>query len=89
MLGHPMIRTILCLPIASFILSWIATFFIRRIAPKIGFVDNPGHRKIHSNPKPLGGGIAIFLGIALPLIAALILLRTPWLGETSGRLNPA
>jgi UDP-GlcNAc:undecaprenyl-phosphate GlcNAc-1-phosphate transferase len=89
MLGHSMIRTILCLPIASFILSWIATFFIRRIAPKIGFVDKPGHRKIHSNPKPLGGGIAIFLGIALPLIAALILLRTPWLGETSGRLNPA
>ena len=31
---------------------------MKRIAPRLGFVDKPGGRKIHSNPKPLGGGVA-------------------------------
>jgi UDP-GlcNAc:undecaprenyl-phosphate GlcNAc-1-phosphate transferase len=42
-----------------------------RLAPKIGFVDKPGHRKIHANAKPLGGGVGIFWGLAIPIIAGL------------------
>jgi UDP-GlcNAc:undecaprenyl-phosphate GlcNAc-1-phosphate transferase len=30
-------------------------------------VDRPGHRKIHSTPMPTSGGLAIWLGIVLPL----------------------
>lgn len=56
----------------SFVISWIVTFLMIRIAPKIGFVDKPGHRKIHSNPKPLGGGVAIFVGVFLPLLGVVI-----------------
>src|SRR4051812_5079445 len=63
---------ILGLGVVSFVISWLATFAMIRVAPRIGFVDKPGHRKIHSNPKPLGGGVAIFLGIVLPLTAALV-----------------
>src|SRR5436305_757556 len=63
---------ILCLPLLSFLISWLATLAIKRIAPRLNFVDKPGHRKIHYVPKPLGGGIAIFLGIALPLAVALL-----------------
>ena len=33
-----------------------------RLAPRVGLVDKPGHRKIHAAPKPLGGGAGIFLG---------------------------
>ena len=55
----------------SFALAWVGTFLMKRIAPRIGFVDKPGHRKIHANPKPLGGGVAIFWAIALPLLAVL------------------
>lgn len=62
---------ILGLGIGSFALSWLITAAMIRIAPRIGFVDKPGHRKIHSNPKPLGGGIAIFLAFAVPLLAGL------------------
>jgi UDP-GlcNAc:undecaprenyl-phosphate/decaprenyl-phosphate GlcNAc-1-phosphate transferase len=47
------------------------TLLVKRLAPKLDFVDKPGHRKIHHVPKPLGGGIAIFLAFALPLIGAL------------------
>lgn len=73
MLLRPAMKlSILCLPLVSFLISWICTYLVKRIAPKLNFVDKPGHRKIHHIPKPLGGGIAIFLGIALPLAGAML-----------------
>lgn len=84
-----MILPILCLPVVSFIIAWCATWVIRRVAPRVGFVDRPGGRKIHANPKPLGGGIAIFLGIVIPMLAVLVLLHTASFGEGHGRWNPA
>jgi UDP-GlcNAc:undecaprenyl-phosphate GlcNAc-1-phosphate transferase len=59
---------ILGLGVVSFVISWVATFAMIRVAPRIGFVDKPGHRKIHHNPKPLGGGVAIYLGVVIPLL---------------------
>jgi UDP-GlcNAc:undecaprenyl-phosphate GlcNAc-1-phosphate transferase len=56
----------------SFVLSWLLTAGMIRIAPKIGFVDQPGHRKIHANPKPLGGGVAIYWAVAIPLLIVII-----------------
>src|SRR5437773_1769141 len=66
-----MILPILLLGIASFILSWLLTALMIRISPKLGFVDKPGGRKIHDNPKPLGGGVAIFWSFAIVMLAAL------------------
>src|SRR5580704_7558082 len=63
---------ILCLTPLSFVISWLVTRLMRVVAPKIGFVDKPGGRKIHENPKPLGGGVGIFLGFALPTLVAII-----------------
>jgi UDP-GlcNAc:undecaprenyl-phosphate GlcNAc-1-phosphate transferase len=63
---------VLSLPLISFAISWISTLLIKRFAPRIDFVDKPGHRKIHYIPKPLGGGIAIFLAIALPLLGGIL-----------------
>jgi UDP-GlcNAc:undecaprenyl-phosphate GlcNAc-1-phosphate transferase len=70
-----MTLAILGLAAGSFVIAWVATFAMIRVAPRIGFVDKPGHRKIHSNPKPLGGGVAIFLGVVVPLIVVLIAAR--------------
>jgi UDP-GlcNAc:undecaprenyl-phosphate GlcNAc-1-phosphate transferase len=67
-----MIPAILGLAAGSFVIAWVVTFAMIRVAPRIGFVDRPGHRKIHSNPKPLGGGVAIFVAVALPLIAVVV-----------------
>lgn len=36
-----------------------------------GHVDDPGHRKIHSEPIALAGGLAVFTGIALPIVVAI------------------
>ncbi len=67
-----MILPIVCLGGASLVLSFAATYLMIHLAPRIGFVDQPGHRKIHAAPKPLGGGVAIFLAIALPMLAGIV-----------------
>lgn len=59
--------------LVAFAISWVTTFAMKRIAPRIGFVDKPGHRKIHHNPKPLGGGVGIFLGFAWPVLAGIVI----------------
>ena len=54
----------------SLILSWAAAHWIRRRAPGWGLVDRPTARKTHAAPTPLGGGLAIWLGVVLPFAAA-------------------
>lgn len=41
---------------------------LEHIARRIGFVDRPTKRKIHTNPVPLMGGIALYLGCIIPLV---------------------
>jgi UDP-GlcNAc:undecaprenyl-phosphate GlcNAc-1-phosphate transferase len=41
---------------------------IRHLALRYGMVDQPGPRKVHVNPIPLLGGIAIYLGFVLALL---------------------
>jgi UDP-GlcNAc:undecaprenyl-phosphate GlcNAc-1-phosphate transferase len=62
---------ILFLLAASFALSLGLTLAMTRLSPRIGFVDRPGHRKIHHNPKPLGGGVAMFWAIAVVMLGGL------------------
>jgi UDP-GlcNAc:undecaprenyl-phosphate GlcNAc-1-phosphate transferase len=35
---------------------------------RTGLVDDPGHRKIHREPVPLAGGLAVFTGMVVPLL---------------------
>src|SRR3984957_18905864 len=48
--------------------SLCLTVPIRHLALGYGMVDNPGPRKVHLNPIPLLGGIAIYLGFVLALL---------------------
>ena len=58
---------------------------MRWISPKIGLIDKPAARKVHLVPTPLGGGIGIWFGVVLPLVAAQLLIwycqayPQPWL----------
>src|SRR5260221_1787605 len=83
--GDFMIAAILGLAVGSFVISWVVTSAMIRIAPRIGFVDRPGHRKIHSNPKPLGGGVAIFAGVVVPLLG---IVAGAWLIKDAGVYGP-
>ncbi len=44
---------------------------------RVGLVDDPGVRKIHNQPTPLAGGLAVMTGLLLPMLAAAILLSAP------------
>ena len=52
------------LVVAAFITSAVLCLLVRRISPRIGFVDRPGGHKGHREPTPLGGGVAIWLTTA-------------------------
>src|SRR5882672_2008902 len=63
---------ILGLMVVSLLLSLGLTAVIRKVAVRVGFVDRPGHRKIHYIPKPLGGGVAILLAMVIPMVGGLL-----------------
>jgi UDP-GlcNAc:undecaprenyl-phosphate GlcNAc-1-phosphate transferase len=62
--------------VPSMTVAWTAALLVRRYGPRWGLVDRPGHRKIHTAPMPTSGGLAIWLGIVLPLATGQIILAT-------------
>ncbi len=49
--------------------SWLALPAWRAWCRRVGLVDDPGPRKIHAQPVPLAGGLAIMTGLLAPLVA--------------------
>lgn len=41
-----------------------------RIAPRLGLIDQPGERRMHTTPIPRAGGLAVFLAAAFGVAAA-------------------
>lgn len=71
---------------SAFVLSSILTPIVRRIAISSGMVDHPdGIRKLHAQPIPLGGGVAIIAAYFATLVG-LAVFPNEWqdrlLGET-------
>lgn len=48
--------------VTSLIIAFIATPYIKKLAEKIGAVDAPDQRKVHTRIMPRMGGLAIYLG---------------------------
>ena len=67
--------------IPSMVVCWAAALAVRRWGPHWGLIDRPGHRKVHQVAMPTSGGLAIWLGIVLPLAVGQVLL---WAGQESG-----
>lgn len=44
------------------IVSCLVTWIVKANAQRLGLVDQPGERKVHQIPTPLGGGIGIWAG---------------------------
>lgn len=68
--------------------SWAIAHVVRRRAVAWGLVDQPGHRKVHRTPTPLGGGLAIWLGMLLPLGAGQAVLYCWPAGPSQGTVQP-
>lgn len=67
----------------AFSLSLGLTAVMKRLAGRLNIIDRPDKRKLHQNPTPLLGGIAIFLAFNLTIILNLIILcflqKNSWL----------
>jgi UDP-GlcNAc:undecaprenyl-phosphate GlcNAc-1-phosphate transferase len=81
---------ILLIYFAAFLLAAITAFaslpLWRFFCWRVDLVDDPGHRKIHTSPTALAGGLAVMTGLLAPLCAAWILmylpgLHIPWLAS--------
>jgi UDP-GlcNAc:undecaprenyl-phosphate GlcNAc-1-phosphate transferase len=64
----------------AFLATLIATPLWRVLCQRRGWVDDPGHRKIHHTPVALAGGPAVFTGMVLVLLAGLVAVHGNWLG---------
>ncbi len=65
-----------------------AAFVIRRWAPVWGLMDHPAARKVHVQATPLGGGLAIWLGVLVPLLVGQVLVWAFGYGQLSSDLVP-
>jgi UDP-GlcNAc:undecaprenyl-phosphate GlcNAc-1-phosphate transferase len=53
----------------SFLVAFLSLPLWARWCVRTGHVDDPGHRKIHDRPIPLAGGLAVFTGLTVPVLA--------------------
>ncbi len=60
-------RTYIFCFLIGLIAALMATPWVIRLAHRVGALDRPRHRKIHKKVTPLMGGLAIFIGMWLPL----------------------
>lgn len=76
-----MLAFVLACVAPSLVLSALTTALLRRWAPAWGLVDQPGPRKVHEMPTPLGGGIAVWISVVTPLaiVSLLAVDRVPGL----------
>ena len=61
--------------VSSMVVAWLAAHVVRRVGPRLGLVDRPSHRKVHTQPMPTGGGLAIWLGIVVPFAIGQVVLN--------------
>ncbi len=58
--------------IISFLIVYLLTPALRRLASYIGAMDLPGDRKIHLSPVPRLGGVVIFMAFYIPVLLILL-----------------
>lgn len=58
--------------IPSFLVSCGVTAFMRWFSPRIGLIDQPAARKVHTTPTPLGGGLGIVAGFLITTVGAYV-----------------
>lgn len=71
--------TLITLTTMAMLASAALTPLVKRLATRYHIVDRPdGHRKLHGGETPLGGGIAVFLGMCAGLLALIAIDHEVW-----------
>lgn len=63
---------ILASVLPSFLIAWVVVGIVRQMAVKLGLMDKPGARKVHTTPIPLGGGLGIWAGVIGTLLGGTV-----------------
>lgn len=71
-----MVLSALILFVIAWAISLIGVGLARRYALRLGLMDDPGHRKVHTTATPRNGGIGIFGGFAIPLVIGICVVLT-------------
>jgi len=70
-INAPEIETLLTAT-SIFLIGWATSFVLQyiaiRVSPKLGLLDHPEERKVHSKAIPRSGGLAIWLSITLTIM---------------------
>ncbi|MBI1367649.1 MAG: hypothetical protein GC162_03245 [Planctomycetes bacterium] len=75
-----MIVICLSLIVLAFIIACPLTGVMRKVGVKLGQMDAPGERKLHTTPIPATGGVAVFWGVVGPIVAGLVLVHVVPIG---------
>src|ERR1700686_3003890 len=68
--------------VLAFATAAFVTPYVRKLALNVGMLDATGERRMHDQPKPRIGGIAVYLGFAVALFSALgYLIQTGQFGQ--------
>lgn len=51
--------------VTAFVFVYASIPYVRKFAVKIGFVDQPNERKLHTEPIPMLGGVPLYVGFVL------------------------
>jgi UDP-GlcNAc:undecaprenyl-phosphate/decaprenyl-phosphate GlcNAc-1-phosphate transferase len=52
------------------VVTWLATFVVRRLATRFSIIVLPDDRRVHETPTPTVGGAAMYLGLLAAMIVA-------------------
>lgn len=80
------LETIIKYPVvfaAGLVVALVVTPLWCRWAPRLGLLDQPGGRKIHTSPLPVGGGVALFIGFHAACAVVFLLPWKPFSGQIS------
>ena len=70
-INAPEIETLL-ITTSIFLIGWASSFVLQfiaiRVSPKLGLLDHPEERKVHSKAIPRSGGLAIWLSMTLSIL---------------------
>lgn len=71
--GAPPLFVYLVVLVIAAGVTWVATFPVRKVATRVGFVDEPDERRVHTRVTPKGGGAAMFAAFLVAMAVASLL----------------
>jgi len=75
--------------VSAFLTTLLSVPLWRKWCLRAGLVDEPGERKIHSQPVPLAGGWAVMGGLLAPVVLGLAVLFIPGLSQALHSISVA